>query len=167
MSVKALTLTDIVKAYDYGSEFFTLLKEECRHESDLNHISYVSAMQAIKYAMTGNPHSVVRAEVEDWLKSIEFWHVERFKQFLTYIQNEFGRDSNLFVYKSVVFRNIFRIYWENYEAMQSRKWAGFIRRVSHDKFLQDSSRVKTGEAMISVYEYMCRLAKVESHDVET
>lgn len=156
--VKGTTMKDILKTYcNIYPDFFVLLNRYCRDYGDKEYIPFVDVLQAIKYAKTKNAHTMRRDDVEETIKRVKVWEIKRAAQFIDSLYEKFGRDRDLFIYKSGVFRALFRIFWENFEDMITRKWDTFLNKANSCKFLKDTSQHRSVESVTLIYNALRRL----------
>jgi hypothetical protein len=159
--IKTLTPNDILKVFsdDVNNAFFVSMSEFCKHYGDKSHLTFFNVLQALKYAKVGGSGVCIkRYEIEQWATTASKWEVERLKQFMGCMTSTIGYDTGYWMYKTAIFRNMMRIYWDNYTEMVP-KLQKFMRLVQKDKFLNDNSQGRTIETVQTIYEYMTKLLK--------
>jgi hypothetical protein len=151
--ITVLSQPDILKVSDDGKNpFFNSLDEYCNHYGDKNHVPYINILQAFKYAKVGGG-SMRKLDVNEWANCAEKWEIERMKTFMDNLMDFTQNDVRFWMYRYVIFRVMFRIYWDNFEKMIP-KLPRFFKAVKEDKFLANNSMVRTNEALSTIYDHM-------------
>ena len=154
---KELTASEILKVYDDGNNpFFIKLNQLCSHYRTRPMLSFYAVLVAYRYA---NGKSIKvdfidRKEIGEVVGKIEAWEIERLAQFVSSLYNNIGRNTDLFMYKAVILRNLCRIYWEQFNKPNPRRWVTFLKNIALDKHLMNVSSERCAESYKSVYNYI-------------
>lgn len=154
---KGLIPAEILKVYDDGNNpFFVSLGQLCTHYRTKKTLSFWDALVAYRYsnAKTIKTTFIVKDNIGDVVENIEKWEIIRMAQFISSLYNHVGRNTKLFIYKAIVLRNLCRVFWENFENPNSRRYQSFLKKISLDKHLRNVSSERSGESYKSVYNYI-------------
>lgn len=154
--IRVLSPHDILKVFDDGKNpFFSGIGEFCNHYGDMKHVAFIQILQAFKYAKAGGG-SMRKDEIAEWAICAEKWEIERMKLFMENLTSVFPYDTSMWMYRYVIFRNLFKIYWDYFEQILP-KLPRFFRIINDDKFLANNSKVRTNESLSSIYDHMKKL----------
>lgn len=148
---KTLTLRDRVKTHDDGTNiFFNSLRDYLLHYPSGEGISFAEVLNAQVYCNTENTHPKIN-NIQKALGEIKEPEIKNIKLFLDTFMKVFGlnRTNNL-GYRSVVFRNIFKIFYEN--KLGSNELVIMMERVKKDSRIRESSKQKLKENYTLCYD---------------
>lgn len=154
-SGKPLTIRDILKIFDDGKHpFFNLLRTLCNHYGTGEYMTYAEILAAYEYAISGDPF-FSKDKVKDSVERMTQEEVYKLAYVLSNIYTVVGRPKDQFIYKSICFRNIVKVIWENPVLITKQgKFQTFLKKVANDSFLQTNSGERAVEVYAVVYNYM-------------
>jgi hypothetical protein len=157
-SSKPLTGKDILKVYDDGkNKFFILLSQLCNHYGDTKTLSFFEVLAGYFYATTGN-NGFQRLDIETAVKNITPEDIHKLGFVISNLYTIVGRDTNHFIYRAIILRNIVKFLFESSELMKKQnKFQNLLKEFMKDTFLQQNVKVaRTVEAYDIIYSYMVK-----------
>ena len=153
---KSLNHKDILKSYDDGKiYFFTGLNDVCSHYGGINTLPFVDLLYAYAYSKSGNPFAR-RENIAKYVCDIEDYEIKRLNTMIHDAYMVFGRNTKLYYYRAVIFRNLVRIYFEHFEDFQrsDKIFQKFLKKLRDDRFLYANQTMKSVESYGQVYFYL-------------
>ena len=110
---KPLTLSDHLKALDYGGKkFFNDLREYCDHYTKGSKLRYSTVVNCLHYAKSTSIRSVRPLAIDDFIQSITIRDIATIRKFIPILYQVATNPDSIF-YHYTIMRNFFRVYYEN------------------------------------------------------
>jgi hypothetical protein len=153
---KALTIKDMLKVYDDGSNpFFNELKGVCSHYGSTNTLPYVAALFGYAYTKTSQVFRS-KEDIEENIADVKPWDAARIHQFINTMYFVFGRDTRSQYYKAVVFRNLMKVFFEHYKAFVEgdKNFEKFCKKLTNDRYIYANQTIRNNEVSAQMYSYL-------------
>jgi len=174
---KALKMQDHLRALDNGRNlFFEVLRPHFVHYNDGKYPKFEMILNALSYAKNGAPRAVKPYFLERMFKNIsekDLRVIISFSKAMRKIE-PFAPKQRQKIYTSSVYRNMFRVGYEN--KFDQAKWNDFITICKADKAIEKLQDLRTLSSVKELYAHMIKhvgkqvglkLEKVERTNVET
>ena len=174
---KALKMQDHLRALDNGKNpFFTRLRPYYLHYNDGTKPKFDMILNALHYAKNGSPRSVIASHLDRMFKSItegDLVTLIEFSRAMDKIEGFVPKKVQK-LYKYEIYRNLFRIGYEN--GFDQYLWEQFIIECRTDKVIQKYLDDKEFRNVKRIYYYMAdeigprmgwKLKKIERTNTQT
>jgi len=174
---KPLKMQDHLRALDNGKNlFFEMLRPHFVHYNDGRLPKFEMILNALSYAKNGSPRAVNPYFLERMFKNITEKDLKVIMSFSKAIRKvePFTPKQLQKIYTSSVYRNMFRVGYEN--KFDQGKWEDFIAICKADKTIDKLQDMRTIASIKEMYNHMIKhvgkqvglkLEKVERTNVET
>jgi len=174
---KPLKMQDHLRALDNGKNpFFEVLRPHFVHYNDGRLPKFEMVLNALSYAKNGSPRAVSPYFIERMFKNITEKDLKVIISFSNAIKKvePFTPKQLQKIYTSSVYRNMFRVGYEN--KFDQGKWEEFITICKADKTIDKLRVIKTIISIKDMYDHMIKrvgkqvglnLEKVERTNIET
>ncbi len=152
---KALKMQDHLRALDNGRNvFFTTLRPYYLHYNDGTKPKFDMILNALHYAKNGSPRSVTANGLDRMFKSITQSDIVTLIEFSRAMDKTEGFIPKKVqkLYKYEIYRNLFRIGYEN--AFDQQLWEQFIKVCRTDKIILQYLDEKNFRRVKKIYYYM-------------
>lgn len=150
---KALTITDILKAYDDGKVlFFNEFRDLCTHDGTVRNLKFISVFQAICYAKgIGNRR---KDDLEEALQDVGLPEIAKMKELVSLLYNITGRNTKNNIFYANIFRPLAKLYFDEFKGLDYRAWSRFVASLMTDQTVKMNIGQWTEENLIMLYDYL-------------
>jgi len=149
---KPLTLSDHLKALDYGGKkFFNDLREYCDHYTKGSKLRYSTVVNCLHYAKSTSIRSVRPLAIDDFIQSITISDIATIRKFIPILYQVATNPDSIF-YHYTIMRNFFRVYYENnIEESDMIKLGGILAK---SQKIQELAEKRDNHAMRGIYHFI-------------
>jgi len=174
---KPLKMQDHLRALDNGKNlFFEKLRPHLIHYNDGRLPKFEMILNALSYAKNGSPRAVRPYFIERLFKNITEKDLRTIISFSTAIKKvePFAPKQHQKIYTSSVYRNMFRVGYEN--KFDQARWEDFITICKADKTIDKLQDMRSMASVRTLYDHMIKhvgkqvglkLEKIERTNMET
>jgi len=149
---KPLTLSDHLKALDYGGKkFFNDLREYCDHYTKGSKLRYSTVVNCLHYAKSTSIRSVRPLAIDDFIQSITIRDIATIRKFIPILYQVATNPDSIF-YHYTIMRNFFRVYYENNIEEADMIKLGEI--LAKSQKIQELAEKRDNHAMRGIYHFI-------------